>query len=57
MKKSRFSVEKIISILEEAESGVDTVKGICRKHRISGATFYNWRNKYSGLSVSEAQKA
>jgi putative transposase len=56
MKKTKFSVEQIIRILGEAESGVDTVLGVCRKHGISDATFYNWKKKYSGLSVSEAHK-
>jgi putative transposase len=26
-----------------------------REHRISYATFYNWKSKYGGLDVSEAQ--
>lgn len=27
----------------------------CRKHNISDATWYNWKAKYGGLTVSEAQ--
>ena len=56
MKKSRFKVEQIIRILEEAETGADTVLAVCRKHGISDATFYNWKKKYSGLSVSDAHR-
>jgi putative transposase len=26
---------------------------LCRKHGISDATFYNWKSKYGGLSVSD----
>ena len=29
---------------------------ICRKHGISGATFYNWKAKYGGLDVSDAKR-
>ncbi|WP_069131753.1 transposase, partial [Rhodohalobacter halophilus] len=29
------------------------VRNICREHGISDATFYNWKAKYGGLSVSE----
>ncbi len=55
MKKIKWSVEKIISILKENESGV-AVSELCRKHGMSDATFYNWRKKYGGMSVSEARR-
>lgn len=29
---------------------------LCRKHGISDATFYNWKSKYGGLTVSEAAR-
>jgi len=29
---------------------------VCRKHGISDATFYKWRAKFGGMSVSDAQK-
>ncbi|MFH2359899.1 transposase [Klebsiella sp. KE9767] len=41
--KKRFSDEQIISILREAEAGV-SARELCRKHAISDATFYTWRN-------------
>ena len=53
--KKRFSEEQIIRILKEAESGV-AVKELCRKYGFSDATFYNWRQKYGGLEVSEARR-
>ena len=43
---------KIVSILNKAQQGVKVVD-LCREHGISDATFYNWRSKYGGLSVSE----
>src|SRR5690625_6442274 len=52
MKKSRFSESQIISILNKQEQGLK-VRDICREHEISDATFYNWKAKYGGLSVSE----
>jgi len=29
---------------------------VCRKHGISGATFYKWKAKYGGLEVSDARR-
>ena len=29
---------------------------VCRRHGISGATFYNWKAKYGGLDVSDAKR-
>lgn len=52
MKKSRFTESQIISILNKQEQGLK-VRDICREHRISDATFYNWKARYGGLSVSE----
>ena len=55
MKKSRFSEEQIIGMLKQHESGVKTAD-ICREHGISAATFYQWKSKFGGLEVSEAQR-
>ncbi len=55
MKASRFTEEQIIGILREQESGAKTAE-VCRKHGISGATFYKWKAKYGGLDVSEARR-
>jgi len=55
MKKSRYTEEQIISILKQHEAGVKTAD-LCREHGISDATFYNWKAKYGGLDVSEAQR-
>ena len=55
MKKSRFSEEKIIAVLKQAEAGVKVAE-LVRKHGISEATFYNWKAKYGGLDVSQLRK-
>ena len=55
MKKSRYTEEQIIGILKQHEAGVKTAD-LCREHGISEATFYNWKAKFGGLDVSEAQR-
>jgi putative transposase len=42
-------------VLKEAEAG-GKIADLCRKHGISDATYYNWKAKYGGLTVSEAQR-
>lgn len=53
--KKRFTEAQIIGILKEQEAG-GKVADICRRHGISDATFYNWKSKYGGMTVSEAQR-
>ena len=55
MARKRFGEEQIIGILKEAEAGAKVLE-ICRKYGISDATFYNWKTKYSGLTVSELKR-
>ena len=55
MKKRRFNEAQIIGVLREQEAGSPTAE-ICRRHGISEQTFYRWKAKYSGMSVSDAHK-
>jgi putative transposase len=55
MKKVRHSEEQIIGIIREAEAGI-AVAELCRKHGISDQTYYNWKAKYGGMTVSDAKK-
>ncbi len=55
MPKSRFTEEQIIQILQEHAAGIKTAE-VCGKHGISPPTFYGWKVRYAGLSVSNAKR-
>ena len=55
MRKSKFSESQIVGILKDAESGVPVVD-LLRKYGVSKATFFKWRNKYGGASVSDVKR-
>ena len=55
MRKSKFSETQIVGILKDAESGVP-VDSLLRKHGISRGTFFKWRSKYGGASVSDVKR-
>ena len=55
MKKSRFTEEQKIGILQQAAAGAQ-VRELCRKQGITEQTFYRWRGKYDGLQVSDAKR-
>ena len=55
MKRSKFTEEQIIGILREQEAGAKTAE-VCRRHGISGATFYAWKAKFGGMEPSEAKR-
>jgi len=53
--KKRFTEEQIIGVLKEAEADLRPAE-LCRKHGISEATYYNWKAKFGGMTVSNAQR-
>lgn len=55
MRKSRFSDEQIAGILTEYRAGVSASE-LCRKHNISGKTFYAWKAKFGDMKASEVRR-
>ena len=55
MRKSKFTESQIMAVLAEGEAGMPVAE-VCRKHGISSATYYQWKSKYAGMSVSELKR-
>jgi putative transposase len=55
MKRHRHTEEQIIQVLNEAQAGA-SVDELCRRHGISQATYYKWKQKFGGLQVSDARR-
>jgi putative transposase len=55
MVRKRYTEEQIIAVLREGEAGAK-VADLCRKYGMSDATYYNWKARYAGLTVSELKR-
>ncbi|MBW7934120.1 MAG: transposase [Gemmatimonadaceae bacterium] len=55
MKRKLFTEEQIVAILREGEAG-GPVREVIRRHGITEATFYRWRAKYGGMTVSDTRR-
>jgi putative transposase len=55
MAHKKYTEEQIIAVLREGEAGTK-VTDLCRKYGISDATYYNWKARYAGLTVSELKR-
>ncbi len=55
MRKSRFSEEQIVGIIQEYAAGAKASE-LCRRFGMSDATFYKWKAKYGGLQVNEVKR-
>ena len=55
MKAKRYTEEQIIAVLKEGEACAK-VSDLCRKYGMSDVTYYNWKSKYAGMSVSDVKR-
>ena len=55
MVRKKYSEEQIIAVLKEGEAGAK-IGELCRKYGISDATYYNWKRKYAGMTVSDVRR-
>jgi putative transposase len=51
----KYTEEQIIAVLREGEAGAK-VADLCRKYGMSDATYYNWKARYAGLTVSDLKR-
>jgi putative transposase len=55
MKKSRFTDEQIVQVLQEWDTGAKVAE-LVRRHGVTEQTLYRWKKKYGGLQVTEAKR-
>src|SRR5262249_55569170 len=56
MKRSKYTEQQIVALLQEAASGRKTQAELCREHGVSENTFYIWKRKYAGLETQDVRR-
>jgi len=54
MRQSRFTDEKMVSIVREADR--ESVSVVAKRHAISEQTIYTWRKRFGGLDANEVRR-
>jgi putative transposase len=55
MQKKRFSETQIFNILKEGEAGIP-IADLSRKYGMGNSTYFAWKAKYAGMSLSELKR-
>jgi putative transposase len=55
MVRKRYTEEQIMAVLKEGEAGAK-LGDLCRQYGMSEATYYHWKTKYAGLTLSELKR-
>jgi len=54
MKKSRYDEEQIVRILRETDQ--DTVANVAKRHGVSEASIYGWRQRFTSMEVDDVRR-
>lgn len=54
MRKSKFSDEKMVAILREADR--DPITAVAKRHGISEQTIYTWRKRFGTFEASDVRR-
>ena len=56
MKGSRFTEEQVLTALQQPEGRQKTEEAVCHELGVSQSTFFKWKKKYGGMSLSEVKR-